>query len=304
MSKLPHILILSTGGTIAGEAQDNLYSSKYQAGVLSIDKLLDSLPPFQAKITYEEIARIDSVDMDFSIWHKLATTILNSKADAFVITHGTDTLEESAFFLDLIFKSKPVIFTCAMRPHNAIGSDGIKNLCNAISLAIYAHTHCNNGVKALCNDYIYDSSIFKIHTHNLNAFSSNHSLGYVLDGEVLGLKDTKPSPTLFLPNSLPQVEVLYTYAGMKDFSCNAQGLIVIGSGAGSIPSSILPKLRAFKQNGRVIINATRVPYGFVTQSEFIPSFSLSPLKAKILLELCLANGYSPHQIKETFYFWK
>lgn len=297
------ILLLSTGGTIAGIAPNSTNASSYQAGELSGSSLLQSLPTQQYEIELKEIAQIDSVDMDFGIWKKLVQAIREAKdVEGIVITHGTDSMEESVFFLSVVLEPKvPIVLVGAMRPSNAIGSDGIKNLCNALSLA----TQAKAGVYVLNNDYVFDSSVQKSHTHNLNAFSSPSPLGYVLDGRYFPSCEPRERMHLPMPSTLPKVECIYTYTGIEDFalSSGVQGVILIGSGAGSIPSKLLGELEKLESSGIPIVISTRVAEGRVVTERFIPSFSLTPPKARILLALCIANGLDKEGIKKAFEMW-
>lgn len=297
------ILLLSTGGTIAGLAKEETTSSVYQAGELSGASLLHSLPQQNYELEVQEIAQIDSVDMDFSIWSKLVRAIEEAKdIEGIVITHGTDSMEESVFFLSVVLEPKvPIVLVGAMRPSNAIGSDGSKNLCNALSLT----TQAKAGVYVLNNDYVFDYSVRKSHTHNLNAFSSPSPMGYVLDGKYFANYEPSKKPHLSMPSNLPKVECIYTYAGIEDFSLSegVQGMVLIGSGAGSIPSKLLGKLRELEASGIAIVVSTRVAEGRVVADRFIPSFSLTPPKARILLALCIANGLDKEEMKRMFEVW-
>ena len=297
------ILLLSTGGTIAGVAQEKTTSSVYQAGELSGQSLLQTLPTQEYNLQVQEIAQIDSVDMNFSIWQKLYETINNAKGiKGIVITHGTDSMEESVFFFSVVLKPRvPIVFVGAMRPSNAIGSDGGKNLCNAIALANQAKA----GIYMLNNDYVFDHSVQKTHTHNLNAFSSFSPLGYILDGRYFGRFESQEKEHLPMPSTLPKVECIYTYAGIEDFvlSEGVEGVVVIGSGAGSIPSKIVEKLKSLECANIPVVISTRVPFGLVVAERFIPSFSLTPPKARILLALCIANKLNTEEINRMFEVW-
>lgn len=297
------ILLLSTGGTIAGLAPNRGASAVYTPAELSANSLLATLPLSDYELSVQEIAQIDSVDMDFSIWSKLARAIEEAKdIEGIVITHGTDSMEESVFFLSVVLEPKvPIVLVGAMRPSNAIGSDGSKNLCNALSLA----TQAKAGVYVLNNDYVFDYSVRKSHTHNLNAFSSPSPMGYVLDGKYFANYEPSKKPHLSMPSNLPKVECIYTYAGIEDFSLSegVQGVVLIGSGAGSIPSKLLTKLNELEASGIAIVISTRVAEGRVIAKRFIPSFSLTPPKARILLALCIANGLKTQETKEIFKKW-
>ena len=252
----PNIVILATGGTIAGEAKSDLATTGYKAGSVSVDVLIKAVPELQniANIQAEQIANIDSSNMTDEIWLKLAkrinTLLKDSKVDGIVITHGTDTMEETAYFLNLVIKSdKPVVLTGAMRPATAISADGPKNLYNAVSLAGDKNAK-GKGVMIAMNDKIHAArEVTKTHTLNVETFKSPNSgeIGYIIDGKVFfDTASIKPN-TLKAPfsvenlDSLPKVDIVYTYSndGSKVaveafLKAGAKGLVVAGSGAGSI----------------------------------------------------------------------
>ena len=151
----PKVAILATGGTIAGSTDSKLATTGYTAGVLGVEVLIQAVPEL-ADITGEQIANVDSKDMTDAIWLKLAKRCneLLGKVDGIVITHGTDTMEETAFFLNLVVKSdKPVVLVGAMRPATAMSADGPKNLYNAVALAANANAK-GKGVMIAMNDKI------------------------------------------------------------------------------------------------------------------------------------------------------
>lgn len=297
------ILLLSTGGTIAGVAQNSATSSVYNPAQLKANSLLETLPLEDYDLSVKEIAQVDSVDMDFSIWRKLVVAIQEARGyEGIVITHGTDSMEESVFFLSVVLNPQiPIVLVGAMRPSNAIGSDGSKNLCNALALS----TQIEAGIYVLNNDFVFDYCVQKSHTHNLNAFSSPSPLGYVLDGRYFPYHRFQPKPTLPLPSALPKVECIYTYAGIEDFTLSegVRGVVVVGSGAGSIPSKLLGKLEELQKSGIPVVISTRVAQGRVVAKRFIPSLSLTPPKARILLALCIANGLDKEEIEKMFEVW-
>lgn len=300
------ILILTTGGTIAGSAKDCLQSAQYTAGAIQGSALLEALPPMQEDLSVQEIAQIDSIEMNATIWQDLLLA-LKQDYDGFVITHGTDTMEESSFLIDLLYQgNKPVVFVGSMRPSNALGSDGAKNLCNAIALASHPHSQ---GVMVLMNDKIYHpKNIYKAHTHNLDAFKARNggAIGYVLDSKVRFFSQVQKSVLPFKNQdlgSLPCVEIVYIYAGIKDLPSwqhKISGLVIAGCGAGNIPSHIQEKLRSLKKEGLSIVTCSRGSEGFVCESEFIPSYGLNIAKARILLSLCLCFTHKQEEIQAIF----
>src|SRR5213592_3318071 len=190
--QLPRVIILATGGTIAG-AGASADRAGYTAGKIPIDDLIGSIPTVKkiANITGEQIASVGSQDMTIDIWKKLAVRIneifKNNEADGIVVTHGTDTQEETAYFLDLVVNhEKPVVLTGSMRPATAISADGPKNLYDAITIAIDPKSK-GRGVLISFNEGIFDArEVMKLSTTKTNAFGSPNSgpVGQVYDGKV------------------------------------------------------------------------------------------------------------------------
>src|ERR1043165_6998661 len=190
--QLPRVIILATGGTIAG-AGASADRAGYTAGKIPIDDLIGTIPSVKkiASITGEQIASVGSQDMTIDIWKKLAIRIndifAKNEADAIVITHGTDTQEETAYFLDLVIPSdKPVVITGSMRPATAISADGPKNLYDAITVAINPATK-GKGVLVSFNEGIYDArEVMKLSTTKVEAFGSLNTgpIGQTYDGKI------------------------------------------------------------------------------------------------------------------------
>jgi len=191
-SKLPRVIILATGGTIAG-AGASADRAGYTAGKIPIDDLIGTIPSVKkiANISGEQIASVGSQDMTIEIWKKLAMRtneiFAKNEADAIVVTHGTDTQEETAYFLDLVVPSdKPVVLTGSMRPATAISADGPKNLYDAITVAINPQTK-GRGVLVSFNEGIFDGrEVMKMSTTKTNAFDSPNTgaIGQAYDGRV------------------------------------------------------------------------------------------------------------------------
>lgn len=324
----PNIVILATGGTIAGAVDSSLQTTGYQAGVLSIESLLQSVPELAnvANLESEQIAHIDSADMNDEIWLTLAqranTLLENPKVDGIVITHGTDTMEESAFFLHLCIKSdKPVVLTGAMRPSTAISADGPKNLYNAIALAANTQSK-GKGVMVVSNDRIQSARyVSKTHTFNVDAFCSPHSgdMGYILDGKAFFYTmPSKPHTTQSIFDvrslkSLPKVDILYSYtndglavAAQALVNQGTKGLVIAGSGAGSIHTNHKDKLIKLMQEGVIVVQSSRINNGIVVanaadlQLGFIGSGDLNPQKARVLLMLALTQTHNQSEIAKIF----
>ena len=192
-TSLPRIAVLATGGTIAGEAGDAAKTSGYKAGVVGVDKLLHAVPFLSqvARIHAEQVASIDSKDMTPALWAALGSRVnallAQDDIDGIVITHGTDTLEETAYLLHLTVKSeKPVVLTAAMRPSTALSADGPLNLLNAVTVAA-SKASWKQGVLVAFNNQIHGGrDVTKTSTYAVDAFRSPEggALGWVQDGQV------------------------------------------------------------------------------------------------------------------------
>ncbi|CAM2820645.1 type II asparaginase [Helicobacter burdigaliensis] len=323
----PKIAILATGGTIAGSIDSAVATTGYTAGVVGVDVLIKAVPQIQdlAQISGEQIANIDSSNMRDAIWLKLAkeiNSLFKSGIDGVVITHGTDTMEETAYFLNLTIKSdKPVVLVGAMRPSTAMSADGPKNLYNAVALAASKEAR-GKGVMVAMNDKIQSArGVVKTHSLNVDAFSSPDfgDLGYIVDGKVFFynkvLKEhTKDSPfDVSKLETLPKVDILYTYsndgsgvAAKALFENSTKGLVIAGSGAGSIHEDQKNILKELMPKGLKVAISSRVVAGRVAVSEadkelgFISTEDLNPQKARVLLMLALTKTQDPKKIQEYF----
>lgn len=318
----PKIAILATGGTIAGSIDNAISTTGYKAGVVGVDVLINAVPEIKelAEISGEQIANIDSSNMTNEIQLKLAQRInalFKSGIDGIVVTHGTDTLEESAYFLSLTIQSeKPVVLVGAMRPSTAISADGPKNLYNAVALAANKNA---KGVMVAMNDRIQSArGVVKTHTLNTDAFSSPNAgdLGYIIDGKAFfnaPLAAKKAPFDVSKLKELPQVDILYTYtndgsavAARALVESGAKGLVIAGSGAGSVHEAQKAALKELLAEGTNIAISSRVVAGKVAVSGedsalgFIDSNGLNPQKARILLELALTKTSDAKKIQEYF----
>ncbi|MBZ7945879.1 asparaginase, partial [Campylobacter sp. RM10532] len=313
----PRIAILATGGTIAGVINDAISTTGYKAGALDIEVLLNAVPQVKeiASIVGYQVSNIDSSDMSNEIQLKLAKKInkllAKDEIDAVVITHGTDTMEESAYFLHLTIKSdKPVILTGAMRPSTAMSADGSKNLYNAVALAINVKSK-SKGVMIVMNDRILSArAAVKTHTLNLDAFSSPDfgDLGYILDGKVYFYNTIEKLHTKNTPfdidylEDLPKVDILYTYsndgngiAAKALFENGSQALVIAGSGSGNIHENQKNILKELMKKNLIVVISSRIQTGEVILSKedenlgFICAQDLNPQKARILLMLALTK---------------
>ncbi|EOJ7846341.1 type II asparaginase [Campylobacter jejuni] len=321
------IAILGTGGTIAGFIDSTIATTGYTAGAIDIDVLIKAVPQIRdlADISWEQIANIDSSNMCDEIWLRLAkknAKLFAEGIDGVVITHGTDTMEETAYFLNLTIKSdKPVVLVGAMRPSTAISADGPKNLYNAVALVANKEAK-NKGVMVAINDKILSArGVVKTHSLNVDAFSSPDfgDLGYIVDGKVFFYNNVTKAHTKNAPfdvsklTSLPKVDILYSYsndgsgvAAKALFEHGTKGIVVAGSGAGSIHKNQKDVLKELLKKGLKVVVSSRVVAGCVAVSDsdeklgFISAEDLNPQKARVLLMLALTKTSDPKKIQEYF----
>ena len=319
----PKIAILATGGTIAGSIDSAVSTTGYTAGVVGVDVLIQAVPQIKdlADISGMQIANIDSSNMTDAIQLTLAKEInklFASGIDGVVITHGTDTMEETAYFLNLTIKSdKPVVLVGAMRPSTAMSADGPKNLYNAVALAADKNAK-NKGVMVAMNDKIQSArGVVKTHSLNVDAFSSPDfgDMGYIVDGKAFFYNNvtkehTKKSPfDVSKLTALPKVDILYTYSNDGSAAAvaeGAKGLVIAGSGAGSIHENQKAILQELLKQGVNVAVSSRVVAGRVAVGDadknlgFISAEDLNPQKARILLALALTKTSDPKAIQEYF----
>ena len=314
---LPRIAVLATGGTIAGSAADAANTSGYQAGVVGVDRLLEAVPVLSgvAQIQPEQVASIDSKDMALALWATLAQRVnallASDDIDGVVITHGTDTLEETAYLLHLTVKStKPVVLTAAMRPSSALSADGPLNLLNAVTVAASQAAH-GQGVLVAFNNRIHSArDVVKTSTYAVDAFQSPEvgALGWVQDGRVeFQRKVVRPHTVdteFVIGTKWPNVEIVVSYAGASRIGVDAlvaagvRGIVVAGTGNGSIHASVQQALADAVSQGVVVVRSSRVGSGHVMRNGaasddalgFVTAGSLNPYKARVLLMLALAAG--------------
>jgi L-asparaginase len=319
---LPRIAVLATGGTIAGSAADAANTAGYQAGVIGVGQLLAAVPGLDAiaQIHAEQVASIDSKDMSLALWTTLSQRVnellASDEIDGVVITHGTDTLEETAYLLHLTVKSeKPCVMTAAMRPATALSADGPLNLLNAVTLAANAAA-AGQGVLVAFNNRIHCArDVGKFSTYAVDAFQSPEigALGWVQDGRVefqrRALRPHTAAAPFTAPAQWPQVEIVMSYAGVSRAAVEAlvaagvDGLVVAGTGNGSIHGGLQQALADAAPRGVAVVRASRVGSGHVMHNGaakddvlgFVSAGTLSPYKARVLLLLALAAGMTDRE---------
>lgn len=303
------LVILATGGTIAGKAAQAGDNIGYTAAQVGIDELLAAIPGLAGRGPFisEQVSQIDSKDMSFAVWAQLAARVSHFLEDdevqGIIITHGTDTLEETAYFLQLVCQpAKPVVLTCAMRPATALAPDGPQNVMDAVAVARHPQA-C--GVVAVCAGTIHCAlDVQKVHPYKLDAFSSGDAgpVGYVEEGR-LRLVRNWPIPQVGIASTAienianwPRVEIVMNYAGASALLVKAlvdqgvRGLVVAATGNGTIHEDLLAGLLNAQAAGVRVVRSTRCLDGRVlplSGNAIADSRGLSPVKARIALMLDL-----------------
>jgi len=314
------IVILGTGGTIAGAAASALDHTGYTAGQLGVADLLAGLPTAAMvggadRFMVEQLAQIDSKDMGFEVWDKLALRVAHhlsqSEVQAVLITHGTDTLEETAYFLHaLLMPSKPVVLTCAMRPATALVPDGPQNLMDALAVAASPGA---GGVSVVCAGAVFGAEdVQKIHPYRLNAFSAGDAgpIAYVEEGRLRQLRPWPHASTGLLEGRAallgrltdtcwPRVEVVMSHAGADGWVVRAlveagvQGLVVSTTGNGTVHQDLEAALLEAMAQGVKVLRATRCTEGRILEgaNDALPAApGLNSAKARIALMLALMQS--------------
>jgi L-asparaginase len=325
---LPNVHILATGGTIAGAGQ-SATQSNYEAGKVAIETLIAAVPEMKdvADVQGEQVVKIGSQDMNDEVWLKLAKRVnellAKDDVDGIVITHGTDTMEETAYFLNLTVKSdKPVVLVGAMRPSTAMSADGPLNLYNAVVTASDPASK-GRGVMVAMNDTVLDArDVTKTNTTGVQTFASPNfgPLGYIHNGKIdyqrspARLHTSKTPFDVSKLDKLPQVGIVYSYANATDLPAKAMvdakfdGIVSAGVGNGNLYHTLFDTLAKASKDGIRVVRSARVPTGSTTLDAeiddakygFVASGTLNPQKARVLLMLSLTQSKDPAQIQRWF----
>lgn len=326
----PNIVILATGGTIAGAGATSTTTVGYTAAVTAVDKLISNVPELAkvANVRGEQVFQIASESITMDNWLTLAKRVnvllAQNDVDGIVITHGTDTLEETAYFLDLVVKSKkPVVLVGSMRPGTAMSADGPLNLYRAVILAGTKEA-AGKGVMVMLNDTINAGrEVTKTITDRVDTFQAPiiGALGVFTGDQPVfyrqSLRKNTTSSEFDVTNltSLPRVDIVYHYAGNAgthfDAAVNAgaKGIVHAGTGDGSIGKAEYPAVESALKKGVVIVRSARVGSGIVARNGeadddkygFIASDNLNPQKARILLMLALTKTTDVKEIQKMFW---
>lgn len=320
------LVILATGGTIAGWAEDPAHPARYASAQLSVERLVQDAEPLRllgvgGRLELEQFAQVDSKDMSFELWRTLASRVQDHLArevvEGIVVTHGTDTLEETAYFLHAVLAvNKPVVLTGAMRAANVADADGPRNLADAVKVA-----DCRRlaGVWVVMGGQVFAAAgLRKGHTTRLDAFTSVDRPGLpcsaLIDDEssLAGLRAQSVAawprttaavdPQALDPTPWPWVEIVVSSAGARPdmvdglVRAGVRGLVVAGTGHGTVHAGLEPALHRAAHAGVRILIATRVGTGAV-EHQRLPwptSLGLSPAQARVelILELLAADRAS------------
>ncbi|VWX63108.1 L-asparaginase [Burkholderiales bacterium 8X] len=318
------VVVLGTGGTISGKSSSPGDNLGYSAGELGVDDLLAGIGPAKVELTTEQVAQIDSKDMSYAVWRELALRcdhwLRQEEVIGIVVTHGTDTLEETAFFLQQVLAPiKPIVLTCAMRPASSAFADGPQNIRDSIAVACEPGA---SGVLVACAGTVHSAmDVQKVHTYRLDAFSSGDAgaLGFVEEGRLRRVREWPRSseltkspclPSVARTAAAPRVEVLLNHADAGGELIDAllreragaasrpvRGLVLAATGNGTLSGPLEEAALRAEAQGVHVLRATRCPEGRIisTGTSRLPDAgALNPVKARIalLLDLLAADAAS------------
>jgi L-asparaginase len=325
---LPTVAVLATGGTIAGAAATDVQAG-YTSGQLGVEQLINAVPQAKklAHLKGEQISNIGSQDMNDEVWLKLANRVneLAAVADieGIVITHGTDTIEETAYFLNLVARTgKPIVLTGSMRPATALSADGPLNFYNAVAVAADRDS-AGRGVLVVLNDWVHGAaSLTKTSTTAVQTFMSPLSglVGTVAYGKVeynrqpIGKHTSESEFSLQGVTALPRVDIIMAHENMDGalidaaVAAGAKGIVIAGVGNGNLTQSAVAALAAQAKKGIVCVRASRVAVGRVERNVevdddklgFVASMDKNPQKARVLLRLALLKQRPVSDVQRIF----
>ncbi|MGN0298414.1 MAG: asparaginase [Lachnospiraceae bacterium] len=317
------IHIIATGGTIAGLGTKGC-TSDYHAGQLQVSELIAALPDIDSNIqlSFEQFVNVDSNDMTMELWLKLARHIKEmaekDEADGFVITHGTDTMDEISYFLSItLMIEPPVVLTGSMRPASSASADGLLNLYDSIYVAANEDSRKQNVLVCFCGTIYSGRNVIKSSTFQVDAFDGRtpSCLGYIQDKKCFYYncfdlrRQNLTQFDLRQIKSLPRVDVVYYYTDapvdiLDYYEQKVDGLVICGTGAGNYSQLWIDRISKMKIP---VVRASRVMNGMVTQTSHfdptentIPAFTLPPQKARILLALSLLHTRDYEMLKQVF----
>jgi L-asparaginase len=324
----PNIYVLATGGTIAGAGASQVQSA-YTSGAITVDALLAAVPQINeiANVKGEQVVNIGSQDMNDEVWLKLSKRVNELLArpdvDGIVITHGTDTQEETAYFLHLTVKSdKPVALVGSMRPSTAISADGPRNIYNAVATVVDPSSK-GRGVMIVMDDRIISADdVSKTNTLSVGTFSNPNfgEMGIVYNGKPVYSRNSVKRHTVNSEfdvrnlNELPRVEIILSYSNATDLfveaACyaGAKGIVIAGVGNGNMTTAMQDALAVAAKNGVVVVRSSRIGAGPTAQWDeidddalgFAASWFVNPYRARVLLMLALIKTNDYKEIQRIF----
>ncbi|ROR24838.1 glutamin-(asparagin-)ase [Comamonas sp. BIGb0124] len=326
---LPHVVVLATGGTIAGAGASAANSATYAAAKVPVDKLLAGLPELGsvARVSGEQVFQIASEsftnDNLLTLARRVSELAKQPGVDGIVVTHGTDTLEETGFFLNLVVHTnKPIVMVGSMRPGTALSADGALNLFDAVSVAA-SKDAMSKGVLVTMNDEIQTArDVSKLVNIKTEAFKSQWGpLGMVVEGKNYWFRAPVKRHTAWSEfnidniSTLPPVEIVYSYGNVPPTAIQALGqsgvkaIVHAGTGNGSVPNRIVPELQKLRAQGVQIIRSSRVPAGFVLRNaeqpddkyDWVVAHDLNPQKARLLAAVALATTNDSRELQRIFW---
>ncbi len=325
----PNVVVLATGGTIAGAGASAVNSATYTAAKVPVDKLLAGLPELSniANVSGEQVFQIASESFTnkelLTLARRVNELAKQPGVDGIVVTHGTDTLEETGYFLNLVVPTdKPIVMVGSMRPGTAISADGALNLLGAVATAA-SKDSAGKGVLVSMNDNI-DSArdVAKLTNIKTDAFASQWGpLGMVVEGKTYWFRAPVKRHTrgsefnIEQITDLPAVDIVYGYGNVPATAIDALGkagvkaIVHAGTGNGSVADRIVPKLNELRQKGVIVVRSSRVPAGFVLRNaeqpddkyDWVVAHDLNPQKARLLAAVALTKTQDTKQLQRIFW---
>jgi glutamin-(asparagin-)ase len=326
---LPNVVILATGGTIAGAGASAANSATYSAAKVPVDKLIAGLPELSkvANVRGEQVFQVASESLTndnlLTLARRVSALSKQSDVDGIVITHGTDTLEETAYFLTLtVHTAKPIIVVGSMRPGTALSADGALNLFDAVNVAA-SKDAAGKGVLVTMNDEIQTArDVSKTVNIKTEAFKSQWGpLGMVVEGRNYWFRSPAKRHTMQSEfdidsiTALPPVEIVTGYQSVPSTAIDAfaksgiKALVHAGTGNGSVADRIVPVLQKVRSDGIIVIRSSRVPDGFVIRNaeqpddkyDWVVAHDLRPQKARILAMVALTKTNDTKELQRIFW---
>lgn len=324
----PVVYILATGGTIAGQSATAV-TAGYKSGAVGVEQLLAAVPQLEeiAEVRGEQVVNIGSQDMNDKVWLTLAKRVnellAKEDTDGIVITHGTDTMEETAFFLNLVVKSgKPVVLVGSMRPSTAISADGPRNIYNAVACAASPLSY-SRGVMVVMDDRILGADdLAKTHTTSVGTFQNPNygELGIMYDGKPYYSRETDKKHTVNSEfdlsgiDELPRVEIILSHSNATRLfvdaavKAGAKGIVTAGVGNGNMTTELMDALAEARKNGLSVVRSSRIMTGPTTQWDeidddtlgFSASWFNNPYRSRVLLMMALTKTSDYKEIQRIF----